>query len=263
MGESVKEGLATITFPKANDVFYNPVQQFNRDMSILAIKTWISSAQKIRTKKKRKLTDESLEASSQETTIILEALSATGLRAIRYAKELPDSKVTANDSSAAAVMLIRQNIQQNEVDQLVDAVKGDANSIMHSKKNFYDVIDLDPYGTAAPFIDAAVQCIKSGGLLCVTCTDSAVFAGAGYPEKTYANYGGLPVKGEFCHEAGIRLVLHSIASAAAKYGRSIAPKLCLSIDFYVRLFVVITTSPTEVKALARLDLQSSADIVKV
>lgn len=28
-----------------------------------------------------------------------------------------------------------------------------------------DVVDLDPYGTAAPFIDAAVQCIKDGGLL--------------------------------------------------------------------------------------------------
>jgi tRNA G26 N,N-dimethylase Trm1 len=26
-----------------------------------------------------------------------------------------------------------------------------------------DVVDLDPYGTAAPFIDAAVQCIRDDG----------------------------------------------------------------------------------------------------
>jgi hypothetical protein len=26
-----------------------------------------------------------------------------------------------------------------------------------------DVVDLDPYGTAAPFIDSAVQCITDGG----------------------------------------------------------------------------------------------------
>jgi tRNA G26 N,N-dimethylase Trm1 len=26
-----------------------------------------------------------------------------------------------------------------------------------------DVVDLDPYGTAAPFIDPAVQCIRDGG----------------------------------------------------------------------------------------------------
>jgi tRNA (guanine26-N2/guanine27-N2)-dimethyltransferase len=30
-------------------------------------------------------------------------------------------------------------------------------------KNRVDVVDLDPYGTASPFIDAAVQCVKDGG----------------------------------------------------------------------------------------------------
>ena len=34
----------------------------------------------------------------------------------------------------------------------------------HSPENTrVDVVDLDPYGTAAPFIDAAVQCVKDGG----------------------------------------------------------------------------------------------------
>lgn len=37
---TVSEGSATILFPKNNEVFYNPVQQFNRDMSIAAIRTW-------------------------------------------------------------------------------------------------------------------------------------------------------------------------------------------------------------------------------
>ena len=34
----------------------------------------------------------------------------------------------------------------------------------------FDVIDLDPYGTACPFLDSAVQAVADGGLLCVTCT---------------------------------------------------------------------------------------------
>ena len=29
----VTEGKATILFPEAGDVFYNPVQEFNRDLS--------------------------------------------------------------------------------------------------------------------------------------------------------------------------------------------------------------------------------------
>ena len=32
-----------------------------------------------------------------------------------------------------------------------------------AEKNRVDVVDLDPYGTAAPFIDPAVQCINDGG----------------------------------------------------------------------------------------------------
>lgn len=36
----VTEGKASILFPKENEVFYNPVQEFNRDMSIAAIRTW-------------------------------------------------------------------------------------------------------------------------------------------------------------------------------------------------------------------------------
>lgn len=53
----------------------------------------------------------------------------------------------------------------------------------HREKGRFDMVDLDPYGSAAPFLDAAVQCVNDGGLLCVTCTDLAVLAGTNYPEK--------------------------------------------------------------------------------
>ena len=45
-------------------------------------------------------------------------------------------------------------------------------------KNPFDVVDLDPYGSAVPFLDATIQSInRYGGLLCVTCTDLAVLSG--------------------------------------------------------------------------------------
>lgn len=34
-------------------------------------------------------------------------------------------------------------------------------AIGHGQK--YDVVDLDPYGSAAPFIDGAVQAVSEGG----------------------------------------------------------------------------------------------------
>ncbi|KAN0072952.1 hypothetical protein V8E54_009066 [Elaphomyces granulatus] len=94
-------------------------------------------------------------------------------------------------------------------------------------------------GTAAPFIDAAVQGINDGGLLCVTCTDAGVFASSKHPEKAFALYGGLPLKGPLSREGGLRLIPNGIAASAAKYGLVIEPLLSLSIGLCARIFVRI------------------------
>jgi tRNA (guanine26-N2/guanine27-N2)-dimethyltransferase len=44
----------------------------------------------------------------------MEALSATGLRSIRYAKEIPNvDLIIANDLDPDAVELIRKNVEEN------------------------------------------------------------------------------------------------------------------------------------------------------
>lgn len=199
---------------------------------------------------------------------ILDALSATGLRALRYAQEMPFvTKVTANDLDASAVDSIRLNVRHNKLEDKIQVNHGDAIVHMYSKiaahqtltdkdkakgkYEKYDVVDLDPYGTAAVFLDAAVQAVRDdGGLLCVTCTDAGVWASNGYPEKAFALYGGIPVKGHFSHEVGLRLILHAISTSAARYGLSIEPLLSLSIDFYARVFVRVSRSPAAVKFTA-------------
>ena len=195
---------------------------------------------------------------------ILDALSATGLRALRYASEIPfATAVVANDRDKNAVTSIDLNVEHNKLSSTITTTTGDALVHMYSVafppahshgphhiSGKYDVIDLDPYGTAAPFIDAALQALEDGGLLCVTCTDSGVFASCGYSEKTYSLYGGMPIKGSHSHEGGLRLILHSVATAAAKYGIAIEPLLSLSIDFYARLFIRVRKSAMDVKFLA-------------
>ena len=199
----------------------------------------------------------------KDTFRILDALSATGLRALRYAKEIPlTTSITANDLSSSATNFIKLNVQHNNLSHKVHPISGDALSHMYrigstssaalpgGDRGKYDVIDLDPYGTAVPFLDAAVQAVNDRGLLCVTCTDAAVFASTGYLEKTYSQYGGLPLKGPPSHEAGLRLILHAISASAARYGLAIEPVLSLSVDFYARVFVRIYKSAAEVKFLA-------------
>ncbi|KAF2761051.1 N2,N2-dimethylguanosine tRNA methyltransferase [Pseudovirgaria hyperparasitica] len=190
---------------------------------------------------------------------ILDALSASGLRALRYAKELPfHTAVTANDLSKQATEAIRVNVEHNRLQDQITARTSNAMAHMYSfvssdgsnESQKYHVIDLDPYGTAAPFLDSTMHAIQDGGLLCVTCTDSAIFNSTGYLEKTYTQYGGLPIKGWHLHEGGLRLVLHSIATTAARYGMAIEPLLSLSIDYYIRVFVRVHKSPADVKFLA-------------
>ena len=217
----VTEGKATILFPK-DHVFYNPVQQFNRDLSVAVIRTW-SEAPQTKTQLRQAAYQERLQsqriADGEEATkktgeqehsmegtrkiTVLEALSASGLRAIRYALEIPNARtVYANDMSPSAIEAINRNIAHNHLPpERLQVTCSDANALMYSRQTKrVDVIDLDPYGTAAPFIDAAIQALASDGLLCVTCTDMSVLAGPAYPEKCFANYSGIPAKQEYTHE---------------------------------------------------------------
>lgn len=283
--EKITEGKATILFPKGNEVFYNPIQQFNRDISVLGIKAWSHLYEQERSNKKRKNKSDATsrkqsklsedlnngkqidnknedihpESNAKETSDslqesrryieIIEALSASGLRAIRYALEIPNVKtVIANDFSANAVDSIKRNSKYCLSEQIVQPNQSDATILMYQhKQKPVHVVDLDPYGSATPFMDSAVQSVRDGGLLLVTCTDLGVLAGNGYPEKCFSQYGGQTFHSDASHESALRLVLHMVASTAAKYGRSIEPLLSLSIDFYVRLFIRVSISPIKVK----------------
>jgi tRNA G26 N,N-dimethylase Trm1 len=58
---------------------------------------------------------------------ILDALSASGLRAIRFAREVPNvDSVLANDFSEQAFETIKRNVQRNQLEAQVKPVYSDA-----------------------------------------------------------------------------------------------------------------------------------------
>ena len=63
----------------------------------------------------------------------------------------------------------------------------------------FDVVDIDPYGSPAVFLDGAVQAVCDGGILLITCTDMGVLCG-NHSEACYGKYGGMSLKAKFCHE---------------------------------------------------------------
>lgn len=113
-------------------------------------------------------------------------------------------------------------------------------------KQEFNVIDLDPYGSASIFLDGAMQAVQEGGLLCVTCTDLAVLAGSN-AGTCFSKYGAMPVKTQACHELALRILLATLQQTANRHKRVIEPLISVYLDFYIRVFVRVKTSPKESK----------------
>lgn len=137
MTMAVKEGSALINLPEG--VFYNPVQEFNRDLTIAVVNHYAKKhLQEFISKGIKK----ACKNGSPEPTIypglsVLEALSASGLRSVRFAKEVPLlSKIVANDLDPEAAKLIAENANLNAVGNIVVPSCADAVRLMHdSVKN--------------------------------------------------------------------------------------------------------------------------------
>ena len=96
-----------------------------------------------------------------------------------------------------------------------------------------EVIDLDPYGSACPFLDTAVQAVKHGGLLMVTCTDMGILAG-NHPEACWAKYGSFPIKAHFCHEQAIRIGKISASDFGYRHFPTAESWYWIKLQFYIR-----------------------------
>ncbi|CAN1765277.1 Probable tRNA (guanine(26)-N(2))-dimethyltransferase 1 [Linum perenne] len=180
---------------------------------------------------------------------VLEALSASGLRALRYAREIEGiGQVVALDNDEASVEACRRNIKFNGSVAIskVESNLADARVYMLTHQKEFDVVDLDPYGSPAVFLDSAIQSVADGGILMCTATDMAVLCGNN-GEVCYSKYGAYPLRGKYCHEMALRILLASIESHANRYKRYIVPVLSVQMDFYVRVFVRIYTSAGAMK----------------
>lgn len=239
---TILEGSARIL--KDSCTFFNPAQKLNRDLSVEVIKESFSKRERIR---------------------ILDAMSATGLRGIRYLKEVGNSIVYFNDISESALQTIKRNILQNGVDEdaidcfdsnlsyikatdsckRANAIRSDCNVLMVSLPSFFDVIDIDPFGSCSEYIDNAIRAIRHGGLLCFTATDKAVLCSN--EKKCQTKYSTVILRKIGMNELPLRTIVSLVSRQASKFGASIEPVVSLSVDFYARVFIrVLKRNPKSV-----------------
>ena len=190
-------------------VFFNEQMAFNRDVSVMFLRAF-----------------------DKEMTVA-DAMTATGSRAVRIANEAPKTQVTANDISAYAIPYIEENIRLNDLDNCVAS-----NRNLHSllAENVFDYIDIDPFGSPMPFLHSSIIGCRRNGYLAITATDTAPLAGA-HRAKCERRYQCRPLRGPMCHEAGLRILIGTIAREAAKFDKGIRPMLSFSSDHYFRTYV--------------------------
>ncbi len=205
--------------PSKAPVFFNPVMEFNRDLTVLAFQAYQRMVN-------RQIT-------------ICEPLTATGIRGIRFAAEIQGvEKVVSSDINKHSSKLAAYNIALNNLQDHVSVKHKDANRLMseHSApKTRFDIIDIDPFGTPVTHLDAAVQALRNNGLLATTATDMAPLCGV-HAKACVRKYGGRPLRTEYCQELAVRLLAGSVASAAAKHDIGTQVLFSHCSDHYIRVY---------------------------
>lgn len=160
----------------------------------------------------------------------LDALAGTGARGIRWLLEAGLEAVTLNDKSPAAAELVRRNLALNGLG--AEVTQRDAAALL-AERGFQHV-DLDPYGSPAPFLAAAFASLGREGGVSLTATDSAALAGAS-PRACVRRYAAGPTRSDdLCHEAGLRILLGAAVREAAKHDQGAVPVLGNHRDHYFR-----------------------------
>jgi len=194
--------------------FYNPAMEANRDLSVL-VAQWLVRHRGV---------------ASQ----LLDGLAASGIRGVRLANEVDgEFDVTINDWDEDAFILIKKNIHHNN---LTNACASNKNVNALLLEHMYHYIDVDPFGSPAYFIDAAVRSIHNNGVIACTATDTATLCGV-YPKVCLRRYGAQPLHSVMMHEIGLRILLGFLCREAAKYEKGIEPLVCYACDHYYRVYV--------------------------
>ena len=233
----VKEGKAKLLVPDVaipehgkNVAFYNPAMSLDRDLSVLIVKAFRELYLKKFKREPR----------------ICDALTASGVRAIRYSLESGVKLVTACDKNARACEIARKNSELNQVE--IEVVNLDANLLLHSRK--FDVIDIDPFGSPARFIDAAAKSLSHFSLLMLTATDTATLFGV-YPETCKLRYFCRSLRCQFARELGTRILLSFVIRALASHEKAFLPLLSYAHRHYVRVYGLVEKNKSKAKALLK------------
>lgn len=219
----VREGLVDLLVPdvprrtgpgvKSALPFYNPAMAIARDVSVLL-------AERI----------------APPGAAVLDGLAAAGALGLRIAVETSNNPgVTLNDRNPQAVALIQENARRNHASRITITHEDFG---AHVATHHYDLVEIDPFGSPVPFLDAALRSAHRGSFLAVAATDTAVLCGA-KPEACTRRYLARVRTTDAYAEVGARVLMGYIARMAGRFDKAIEPLVVFGAEHFLRAYVGI------------------------
>ncbi|PIA32500.1 hypothetical protein AQUCO_04500246v1 [Aquilegia coerulea] len=195
---------------QTGDSFFRHESAIGRDLGVLAASLYKKSKGNLR---------------------ILDAMCGCGIRSLRYLVQAEADFVWANDANEEYRGIIVSNFEKEVVRETEKGKRrwvvthSDANRVMaecYLKEDFFDLIDIDSFGSNSTFFRSAYDCLKFDGLLYVTSTDG-YSSGGHRPQHSLASYGAYVRPMPYSNEVGLRMLIGGAVRDASVLGYRVTP----------------------------------------
>ena len=208
----------------SGDAFFRTSSRTGRDLAVLAASLYKAQHGQLR---------------------VLDAMTGCGVRPLRYLLEADADYVWANEGNTDLRSLIQSNLSRSLPASRYKITHKDANAVFfdcYARQDFYDLVDVDSFGSPMPTLSTAIWAVKIGGLLYLTSTDGRATSGRA-PERSLQSYGAYARSHPAVHEQGLRLLLGAVMQQASAKGLCAEPVFSLYCGEVNRVMVRITRQP--------------------
>jgi tRNA (guanine26-N2/guanine27-N2)-dimethyltransferase len=187
--------------------FYRKSSRISRDLGVLAGQVYRQRLGRLR---------------------VLDGMSAAGVRSLRYALEAQADFVWVNEGNPDLIDRLQQNLAALPPDRYCISHRSLEQLLGERamEKDYFDLIDLDAFGSPLAFLQGCLRSIRHGGLLYLTSTDGRSISGQ-LPEQSLRQWGAWIRSHPAVQEQALRLLLGIVAQQAAILGLGIEPVFSL------------------------------------
>ena len=204
--------------------FYNPQSKLVRDLGILAATVYKQDRGSLR---------------------VLDALAGCGIRSLRYWQESNSDYLWVNEGNPDNSFILQQNLAEAIASGHCQITHQDAHRVFfkcYEHRDYYDLVDVDCFGSAVPYLSTMVWATKIGGLMYLTSTDGRTLTGH-LPENSIQAYGAIARSHPATHEQALRFLIGATQQQAATKGLGVEPVFSLFTGKTYRLMMRLVSKP--------------------